>query len=528
MRKSYCVLFLIIFCTSVGSISCDCKKGNQRNNSSNSKTTTPPPPPQDSRNLGQAIQELEKEVANPNADLRLQGIYNIIRYLPPREFIQNADGSLSRINKEKNGRELFDKIVDHLEFNEAMNLSTSEAVAWLMSQDLLTPNGLNEQGSSPLEKAILAWMAVKSTSSTGETVVNTLVGQGAKLSPEKSSKLLEKLINDHFIKEAPEKHRQAIFDFLQKQGATLTPDKASILLEKLIESQLIETRSFQTLSDMADFLQAQGGTIPTANALTLLEKFIQKKQETSIWDTKEEREEKEKLQNYILDVLQQPSKGAIEPPKATDLLQQAVDKQQGPKVYKSLVQLGADPNAIQLKKDYTDKKLPLLHYAAMSSQEDYQELLKELVNSSKTNINVTGEHNFTVAMVEAYEHEYGNTNTVELLLARPELDLNNIKGDRLGVKDYTLLDMVVQDCMMIPGGNDYQQKKVVENNKRWLATLRKIKTHPNFKITPENIQNAQENYDKLTRGVTWSFYEKEALDTALEALNIIKNGPKQN
>jgi hypothetical protein len=475
------------------------------------------------KRVNQAIQELEKEIAKPNPDPKLKAIYEVIRYLPPIKIFVSLDKTESRINEEKNGRELFDKMIGKV------SSATPAAVEWLIDKKLLNPNKANEQGILPLEKALAAWLSWtydRIDATELATITQTLVDKGAKLTPEQSAKLLEKLIEDHFIKEVPKNHHKAIFDFLKKQGATLTPEKASVLLEKLIESQLAEARSFQALSSMVDFLQAQGGTIPAANALVLLEKFIQKKQQDSRWDSEAKKEEDKKLQVYILDVLQQHSKGAIDPAKATALLQQAIDTTQDQKVYKALLQQGANPNAIQVEEGYPAKKIPLLHYVARKSyQEDYKELFQELVNNPTTNINVVGEHNFTIAMKEAYQVS-GSTNLVDELLQRNDLDINTTKGDHIGVKDYTLLDIVVANCMSTPrGGHDWQINHAIADSKRWLNTLKKMRNHAKFQVSTENIKKATEEYNSFSNRFHGYSDQGEADVIAREALNIVKNIP---
>lgn len=328
-----------------------------------------------------------------------------------------------------------------------------------------------------------------------------------------------------FIKGPARPHYKTILELLKRQGAQLNPNKAGELLEKLIERQLTEVEDLQELSGTVDFLQAQGGAIPAANALVLLEKFIQKERGTSVWDSKDKQEEEKKLQFYIIDLLHRHSQGATSRQKATDLLQQAIEKAQGPKIYQVLLQQGANPNIIQVKRDYADKKVPLLHYVnEKRHEEDFEGLLHELINNPITDINIIGEHNFSIAMENAY-YAQGSTAIMDALLIRPDLDLNTTKGDHVGVKGYTLIEVVAKNCMPDPsGGHDWQITSAIEDSKRWLDILKKMKAHPKCQISSENYQRAYQDYYELLLRFQHINHQQEALEIAQEALNIIKSG----
>lgn len=526
----YCRLLLIIFSILFSSISCRCKNEDQQKVFTNSKTPIPLPP-QDTNNLNQAIQALESEVSNPSADPKLKTIYQVIEYLPPRKFTRTADGRSSRINQEKNGRELFDKIIDNFELNETMNFSTAEAVAWLINKNLLHPNDPNAQGMIPLEKAALAWITTKFSSSTGGLVVNTLVKQGAKLTPAKSAELLEKLIETQCNLRHPREDHEAIFDFLKHQGAQLTASKASSLLEKLLNwlldryepSNPWDLLNPKTLSPellkkfigpvkkIAQLLQEQGGKIQPDNSVGLLEKLIQKNNPLF-----------QEVVPYIISPIPQDNIPFIESSKATTLLQEAVNKKQGAAIYNVLLDQGADPNV--MVKDDLGRQMSLLHY--IGGQDAQSTLFKKLVNNPKTNINITSEDPLTkvqhsVAMQKAYA-KFDNT-AVEILLDRQDLDLNTTESQATGTKGYTLLDIIVQNCMPnFNGGHEGQLNQGVENSKRWLITLEKVKKHPSFFVTQENIQKAQQEYAACLRRFQDRAQQKEALEIAQKALQIIE------
>jgi hypothetical protein len=476
--------------------------------------------------IAQAIQKLEEEARKPNPDPKLQAIYEVIKLLPPKEFRQNPDGSISRITNEKSGIALFDKLIEVAGIQIG---SPKEAVSWLIDQQLLAPNEPDKNGHTPLEKIFAACTAtdyiLDKTLSELAAIKKTLIDKGAKVPAEKSSKLLEKFIDDCFIQKEPSKNNQNVFDFLTQSGITLTPDQASGLLEKLIEKQLTNNKNIPELLEMAKFLEAQGATIPSQNALTLLEKFIRRGPLPSILSDTAANKNNKLMYTYVLDTLKKYAVDAIDKTKATELLEKAGNaKISDSQLYTTLLDLGADPN---LNVNDGNDTMPLLHYIEKNRYQDgFKEVLKKLIENPKTDINAANQNNLTVAILEAYNVN-NPTQIIEYLLKRPDLDINNLKDDRIGELNYTLLDMVILNCMETPTGHVWQQEKILENSKRWLATLKKMNNHPNFYVTVNNIQKATKRRERLD-AFAYAPIVQEAILIADEALKLLEDSPKRN
>jgi hypothetical protein len=535
-KNTYCAAaFLIyIFCFFIVTFVISCNCGKLKNKNSNlsiptSKIPTPAPdslpdkpdntPDQaDSTAIQKAIQELEKELAKSNPDPRLKDVYEVIKRLPPHKFQTNPDGSLSRTNEEKDGRELFDKMVT-LITTQGPDSATPEAVAWLVDQKLLNPNQINEQGISPLENIVADWMSQHHSSyaSKLEAIKQTLVDRGATLSLKKRSILLEKLLEDHFIQKAPLEHHKTIFDFLKNQGTTISSAKASTLLEKFIEDQLASKSSLQHLKDIVDFLQGQGGTISESYALGLLENF--KKRPFTRYTTKEGHG----YTGYIFDLLLKHSAGAIDPTKATELLQHTFDRLLllEAKTYRYLFDLGADPSIMVIDDIVRNSLL----YTSGNFNTAFKELLPDLIANSKIDINATAAPGKpTLAMYLAYQPNTKGVDILEKLLKRADLDINDTKTrhESLNLEE-TLLDIIVNNCMRTSADmrTEKARGEILQNNKRWLATLNKMRTHPKFHITEENKQKAQKIYKEYIDSFQGTSHEQEAKRVAQEALKIL-------
>jgi hypothetical protein len=118
-------------------------------NSDNSPIPPPPTPPAPS--LEQAIRALEESVlGTATPDPNQKNIYDAIEILPPHQF-KIGNGKRRRINPEKDGRELFDKLLANL------SQQSPEATQWLIEQQLLDPQAPNKAGTTPLEAALDAF-----------------------------------------------------------------------------------------------------------------------------------------------------------------------------------------------------------------------------------------------------------------------------------------------------------------------------------------------------------------------------------
>ena len=534
------LIYNILLFVTMGIISCECKNPKDTNGNSlarkkstppplprNGRPTPPPNPKDQSEAIAQAIWKLEEEISKPDAEPRLKEIYEVIKLLPPYKFMVDLDGRKSRINEEKSGNELFDKIIAAIS-QTATYGSPSEAVSWLIDQQLLDLNELDDKGTTLIEKVITACIGkdCKSDECLSElsAIHQRLVNKGAKLSPEKASDLLEKFIEERYLQADPDGRQQKVLNFLRTQGFSLPPAKASILLEKLLEKQLGNNKNPVEMLEMVKFLETQGAAIPSQPAFNLLEKFIQQGAPPQGLDT-ERNKNNLLLYNHLFDLLEKSTQGiTIDQNKATDLLQKAVYQDVSPKVYATLLDLGADPNKIQV--NYLHEKMPLLHYVAQNIyNDDFKVLLTKLVDNIQTDINITDNQNLTLGMVVGY-YAY-NIVTINELLKRTDLDINTLKDHRPGTEDYTLLDIVVANCMSVSqGGHDGQQKRALEKNKEWLLTLKNmVNCSTKFYITNDNIQKATKNFQRLTR--SHNSYVQEATEIAQEALDLLKNSPRR-
>jgi hypothetical protein len=394
-----------------------------------------------SDSVEKSISELERAIRNNTASSQLKNVYTLLEQLPPKIFRQNADGSLSRINEEKNGRELYTKFIDAVCFADSMYGSRApeilgDVIDWLINQQLLKASEIDEQGYNPLDQLILAFSNKLFSTISLKHMVDTWLNQGALLTLNKASRLLKVLVENS--KFDLKKHNYAV-DFLTKQGAILEDNT-----------------------------------------------------------------------------------------KVTSLLQKAVEKRDR-ESYKTLLNLGADPN-IEIP-TVLYGKVAILHVLGQDVSKEGQEMFQLLVKNSKTNINITNHKGLTLAMEESYEHKFGLLpSLIDYLLQREDFDINEIKAgsSAIGIKDFTLLDMVIDNCSMILSGGESKMIETLHNNKKWLGVLKKISKHKNYFVDDSNLKLIKK---KIYRLEQQNFYNSaicaDAIAVAEEALNILESGPKK-
>ncbi|MHB9148105.1 MAG: hypothetical protein ACYC2U_06950 [Candidatus Amoebophilus sp.] len=489
MKKNHLRSILIISLTVIATHSCSCD--NPKAPSTTSKPTnakpkaennqTNPQPPNSSNNnsnisfdsIQKAIAELEESVKNNTATTQLKNVYALLEHLPPKRFKQNADGSLSRINEEKSGKELYIKFIDTIPFAEALYDTNApelleNIVGWLVENKLLKANEIDEQGNTPLEQLILSFSKKPFNVISLKRMIDAWMKQGAQLTSNKASKLLEELVKNSTF---DLKKYTDIVGFLTKQGAQLLPGKASEWLEKLIETP---TFFSETYVETISFFTKQGATLKN-NA------------------------------------------------KVTALLQEAV-KKQDEKLYASLLKLGADPN-IEVTPPYMGE-MPFLHMLHGGLDKVKEELFQELIKDSKVNINITNQKGLTLAMDIAYEHN-SSTTVIENLLQREDLDINTIKaGDTCsGIKGFTLLDIIIGNCSVIPTGHVWQKQIILNGNKKCLEVLKKMSSHKNYFVNDKNINLATNKNKQLEEIRVPDKIDTDAIAVAKEVLNILQKGP---
>ena len=442
------------------------------------KSTPPNPPlPPSNKSIHNAIHALEETISKPATDPALKNIYEGIKLLPPREFIQVSDGRLNRINKEKNGRELFTKAITYL------NNNITEIIQWLLGQGLLEVNEENEVGTLPLEEIIL--QSNKNIQNAGrlEKPIDFLVKQGAKLPIPIASKLLKGVIENNFITKEPNEYDEKILELLQKQGATLSPEKSTILLKKLLNGYYssintsfnLKPRDYTQLDKSIKLLKSYG-----ANA------------------------ESQLVNQLLQTILQSGSKDD--------------------EAIKILLDLGANPN-ITIS-DNKGLEIPLIHY--LYKKHYGYNLLEKLIQNPSTDINAVNPIDGCTIAMEATYNPTASTGTIEALLENPNLDINTIRAaNKLGVETFTLLDMIIDNCIVLPTGHGWQQEQVLNHNKRWLQLLEKLKNHSKFFVHEANILRL-ENRIKLNLESNFSINptQKATHKIAQEVLQLVKDNKK--
>jgi hypothetical protein len=455
---SYCLgLFILL-----GSFSnCSCQKNapppaTTSTTSIGNPYATPPPPTPPASSLEQAIRTLEESVLGTTTPNSIQkDIYDAIAVLPPRQFKVDTHGKQSRINPEKNGRELFDKLLANL------SKKSPEATKWLIEQQLLDPQAPNEAGKTPLEAALEAFETTLYPE-TAHKIIQILLDNGGKLPPDKASAYIASLMEQGLKKNSMDDDNKAVIQLLQNHQGAITTEKAVSLLENL------------TKNKSAD--------------ITLIEGLLQ-----------------------LL-----PSDLSLSAEKADELLQAASSSPASIPLYTYLVEKGADPDSITV--DYLGEKVSLWKYSIKKVETD---LNKALLKDPKTNINeiIDPDNQFTFPMERAYNRT--GVHSIEKMLSRGDLDINTTTAKASGVNGYTLLDIVVDNCLAFSGGSNSQEKANIKVKEQWLEVLKKMKQHPNFKLTATNLQHFNANAPKATQHYNAPEYRKKSKEIANEVGDLL-------
>jgi hypothetical protein len=396
--RLYLILSIGLLLTQVG-----CKCGNPKkedwlddsqpssnaNLSSTSSSPLPIAPPAANKKLDDAIKKLENSVRK-GGDARLDRVYNVISILPPHQFKVDLQGIRSRINPEKSGQELFDKVMNILPDE------SHEVVGWLMEEGLLAPNEKRSDGVSILEQVLSKMLLDRKNYS---------------LDKEKLAKIATLLLDE---------------------GATLQPDAASSMLEQWVET-IIQTASKKRVGEtekkILDFLKNQGGRVAPSKATSLLTALVNVATSSSLIH------DNEKL---VINILCSDSSPDIQPSQSTELLKKAIKNKMGKDVYEVLFKLGADPNSRIIKGRSSSVKEPLL----FGTNEG---LLDVLLANPAVDVNAVDEEKQTLVMRIAYNQVVRKD--MQKLLKRPDLDINDKRSDKSGVNGFTFLDIVVANCM---------------------------------------------------------------------------------
>jgi ankyrin repeat protein len=480
MKRNHLHNIFVICLTVIATHACACHNHEAPSTKSKSERAGtfnhPSGPTRPIRSVQKAIAELEKAIKNNMATPQMKNVYKIIEHLPETMFYQGSDGSLLRRNEEKSGKELYAKFIDTIPFTEAMYKTDApeileNIVDWLVEEQLLEANEIDEQGNTPLEQLILSFNKKPFNIASLKRMIDTWMKQGAQLNSNKASKLLEELVKNPTFFSL--KLYADIVDYLTEQGAQLLPDKASEELEKLIEIPDFDSKEYR---EILNFFIKQGATLN----------------------------------------------------KVTTLFKEAV-KKSDKGLYKLLLKLGVCSN-IEVNELLIDSK-PLLHVLATDRSKEGKEIFQLLIKDPKTNINITTREGLTLAMKESYDHTYGFLPMlIDDLLQRDDLDINEIKAsdDVSGVEGFTLLNMVIDNCSIRPHGHDWQMSAQLNNNKKWLEVLEKMSKHKNYFVNTENINLAIKKVEQLKDMYTLpdDIYI-DAVRTAGEVLNILEKSPRK-
>jgi hypothetical protein len=392
--------------------------------------------------------------------------------LPPHKFFVQPGGKLARVSEEKNGHELFDKMLDLFPATDAI----PDAITWLVDKKLLDLNETDNQGKTSLEKILNVWLdKVRFYSTKAKQIADIAVKKGAKISSEKAAALLEKSLEKLFDENTELRFQDYndLIGFLIKQSPHLDPLKAQQLEIKYFE-KIINTKRHTELKPILDFLKTQAAPLSSEQATYLLKKAI----------------------------------------SADDKL-----------LYNDLLDLGADPNMEVT--DISGNKMSLLEYAR---KKDWA-LLEKVVRNPKTTadtMNKKVENNLTLAMSLAYEPKTP-VHILKVLLNNQHLDINGLRTNHIGVVNYTLLDIIIDNCINLErGGHEYQKLQAIKQAEQWLNLLKssELVQHPNFFVTTENIDKAKATLGKLTnnRGsyMGEEGYYNKSLEFAQKAVDFLK------
>jgi hypothetical protein len=447
LQSRFYIHFLYTLCILLATNATSCSCGNPV--SQGTKSALPHTPDTNNPNtpsINEAIKQLEEEAQAPNADPTTKKIYEFISGLPPHKFFMQPDGRLTRISEEKNGHELLNKMLKFFPTTKAM----PDALTWLVDKKLLDLNETDNQGKTSLEKILETWFDNLSLfSAKAKQIADMAVQKGAKISSAKAGSLLEKFLETLPDKGLDPKVYSELIDFLTKQNPHLNPLKA----------QQLEIQYF--------------------------EKII---------NTKNHTEKHTELQ-LILDLLKTQAV-PLSSEQATDLLKKAGSSDTN-LLYSELLDLGADPN-IEVTLIGGERK-SLLEYAYEKKD---AELFKEVVQNPKTSadtINKKDKNNFTLAMDLAYNLPMPG-NTFKLLVTNPHLDINTLQGNKIGTVNYTLLDIMIDNCINTHRvGHEDQKLQQIAHTEEWLNVLKssELAQHPNFFVTSENIAKATAKLDSL-------------------------------
>lgn len=441
MKKATKLLPLFLFLVSQIGGSCSCRQLNKekseqvnppsaKNNPPSSTKNNPPPPGpivDNHTTVDEAIKKLEHQLATaPTPDLEL--IYDFLRFLPPNE-VKILNGKTSRINEEKNGRELFDKLLAAI--GGTMDIY-NKVTDWLIDQNLLDPKGTDGQPTTPILAAFGSFFT--------------------KNNEERDVSLIQ-----HLDSKAPDLLTKTDLDDLLFKVATKQLSQTSISGESKTLIQWLQTKSGTT-----QLTPSKGGEL----FMALIDNTTLKAGDKDI----------------LLQLIREET--PIPADQRDNLLKKAVTNELGIKAYTNLIKAGANPTGVKIEGK------SLWNYANRNrTSTNGEQLLDALITNPQTDVNeifedrlTSADLNLTQAMYDAYSG-FG-IELIKKLLKRADFQLNGTQASNkaVGVQGYTLLDIIISNCFIIS----------VNNNDAWFVLLAELKQHPKCSFTQANKDKFEE------------------------------------